>query len=371
MKLQSIKNICKRFTYTVLMCVLPAYVLKRELHKEIAWIFIKRLRSRKYVPGWLTATWRKLYLWADKRGRGRFVYTASAKLVFWLCGRRWIQQLHFRLEVALMRHLLVDLHIPPTHQRSIAQQYLMNIVWLQFMRYWQRILDDPTLELFSQNELNRIVAVNGWSHFQQAYDQGDGVILAHYHATNMRFIWPYLKQRGFDIDVNIGGIGRRLGVRGLKVMKKVEYGRKLFMAQTSLKDGGLVCIVPDGYGGNGGLSLSFHNRTREFRTTFAELALNTGARVVPAFITMDRHGQFHVKFHAALDPGSDTLSRQERIKLLVTQYVDHVEKQWASAPEALMPKGILQHLTDPKTQPAFMNREVQQGSPMASRVAEI
>jgi KDO2-lipid IV(A) lauroyltransferase len=111
-----------------------------------------------------------------------------------------------------------------------------------------------------------------------------------------------------------------------------EKIRSVLQARQILERQGVVHIIADGYQGSSIMSLPFLGRWRPFRTGFAELAVQTGARVVPVFASLDKHGRVTVEFLPPLESRPKALKPQEHIMSLLTQYARLLEQRWLADP---------------------------------------
>jgi KDO2-lipid IV(A) lauroyltransferase len=149
-----------------------------------------------------------------------------------------------------------------------------------------------------------------------------------------------LFRQGYDLhSVEAANVLKKIGAKGADRLKVIEVGggatfhlRQTYLARRVLMDGGMLHMVPDGLHGSSGILVPFHGRMRNFATGFAELALGTGAAVVPVIANMDVDGRIHVEFSTPLDTGSGDLERQERIENLIRQYGSYLENHWSDDP---------------------------------------
>ena len=85
-------------------------------------------------------------------------------------------------------------------------------------------------------------------------------------------------------------------------------------------------------GKTGVLLLPFLQRLRPFRTSFAELALLTGAVVLPVSAILDRQGIPEITFYPSFDVGDEAQPKSERIEQMVKQYAGFLETEWVKTP---------------------------------------
>jgi KDO2-lipid IV(A) lauroyltransferase len=203
------------------------------------------------------------------------------------------------------------------------------------------------LERCSQNQFERWVAINGWTSVRRAYDDSRGVILLISHFALDQLIGIVLDRIGVEytfIGGWYGAVGshpyplEQLGLRHLKstagysrtALRQSWQKGQLYQGWQILQQGGVIVIGADGYQGQGGLTTPFHGRMRSFKTGFAELALSTGATVIPFWVSMENSdGYLLFIFLEALDPGTSEMNHQERVESLVKQYVALLHEIWA------------------------------------------
>ena len=104
------------------------------------------------------------------------------------------------------------------------------------------------------------------------------------------------------------------------------------VAQHKLKRGGIVWIAPDGDSGSQTFSLPVLGVPQAFSAGFAELAIQTGAAVIPTQRAMTPRGEVQITFWAPLDPATTMTNREERVQHLLQQYVGFLEKSWQLDP---------------------------------------
>ena len=267
---------------------------------------------------------RFVYQLSVKIGGASIVYAVGARFLAWLCRQRWAQRIFLQDEVTLIQKFLSETKIPIDNPATVIQLGLMSTIW----RTWSlRVLRRVT-----PNEFERWITVIGLARFQKVYQKGKGVILVQYHSPFVTVLWPFFDYNGFDNKATIGALKARGIVNPTELAKTVEYTRQLHVAKKTLEQGGLVRILPDDQQGHGGIPISFYNRRRYFKTGFAELALRTGSPIIPVFVTVDLRGQFKIEFLEPLDVGVTQMKHEERVEMLVKQYVALFEKQWAKEP---------------------------------------
>ena len=111
--------------------------------------------------------------------------------------------------------------------------------------------------------------------------------------------------------------------------------RPALQACAYLQKGGLVGVVADGFQGAAGTEMTFLGTRRHFHAGFAELAVRTGAKVVPVSARLSADGAIAIHFFPPLKDEME-MPREDRIALLRMQFVARVEEEWRHAPGSVL-----------------------------------
>jgi KDO2-lipid IV(A) lauroyltransferase len=249
----------------------------------------------------------------------------------WFCNRRLIQTVFFRRQLKQLEQILplahktMDLH--STGARYLACSYGI---------YWRLV----ALSRCSDREFHNWVRFTGTEQLAALREAGKGLIILNSHLGLSRCIPLTLLRQGYELHsmeaVNVLG---KIGAKGADRLNVIEVGggasfllRQTFVARRVLLDGGMLHLVADGLKGSSGVLVPFHGRMRRLATGFAELAVSTGAAVVPVIANMDVNGQIHVEFFEPLDTPSSDLDRREQVEGLIRQYVSFLQARWSDDP---------------------------------------
>ncbi|MCP4400864.1 MAG: AMP-binding protein [bacterium] len=262
-------------------------------------------------------------------------YPVGIRVLLWVFGTRWAEKSYFQQPVHRFRRFLAEIGNAPNDPDIIRQYLLKNLMgrWISHalvrcpprqFAHWVQVIGADILQ---HDEVGR---------------QGMMVISSHFGPSGVSFV-------GFehpDITEIVHVMGRTTKtVTGLPFSRNpslrhvylpiFDDGQKiasLHQTKQVLERGGLAHIIPDGYKGGSALVLPFLGRLRPFKTGFAELAVQTGARVIPVFASLDGRGRITVEFLNPLERGPDRMSRQEQIESLIQQYAQLLEPRWLLAP---------------------------------------
>ncbi|TCK18175.1 KDO2-lipid IV(A) lauroyltransferase [Thiogranum longum] len=277
----------------------------------------------------LTRRTRADRLW--QRIVSRVPYGAGSRTLAWFWKLRPIQKLFFQQQLKALEQIL-PLSEKPVDPRSTGARYLA----CSYGIYWRLF----ALSRCSDPEFHRWVRFSGMEQLQPLCEAGKGLIIISSHIGLSRSIPLLLLRQGYDLhSVEAANVLEKIGAKGADRLKVIEVGggasfllRQTYQARRVLMGGGILHMVPDGLKGSSGIEVPFHGRIRNLATGFAELAVSTGAAVVPVIANMDVNGRIHVAFSAPLDTGSEALERQERIEGLISQYASYLEARWSDDP---------------------------------------
>jgi lauroyl/myristoyl acyltransferase len=284
---------------------------------------------------------RRSYLMAARTGDGLEVYRSSAELVRMLCGQAWAQTTIFPGETALVRRFLKEAQLPVTDPRAVLQHSLMANPWVAT---WSGILKEMSREAFLS-----LCTVAGAEYLRETQASGQGVVVAHCHSLFAQLFWTWLRVENIDPGVTIAQWtwGRKASETSDPQVRAIETARELHLAMGTLRRGGCVHILADGFRGNEQIVLPFFNRRRGFRTTFAEFALTAHARIVTATVALQTDGRILIEINPPLAGAEDTDDRPAQVERLVRQYAARLRAFWLQHPGDLPWFQMKRHLDLP------------------------
>jgi lauroyl/myristoyl acyltransferase/acyl carrier protein len=256
-------------------------------------------------------------------------YALGARIIEAMCRRTGIMRRLFRKRARLIRQGLA-MSGRLVGETETFRQHLRTHLWM----HWRL----AALARCSRAEFDRWVTVHGVENLQRALHRGGGVVLPLSHLGPYHFSMLLLRHLGVDNFMVVGaqppigavldflGFGR-LKDRHLFSISHREHRRasQLLKGQQLLQQGGVVLISGDGYQGKLPFLFPFCGRERRFGMGFAELAVRTGACVVPIFYRVTPEGGLTVEFSAPLVA---TGAHDEQVAQFVRQYVTLLEQRW-------------------------------------------
>jgi len=180
----------------------------------------------------------------------------------------------------------------------------------------------------------RLTRATGWEHFDRCRGDGAGLILLLFHGPFTRRSIAYLRYLGHD-GLKVGLPNDKLEEKGFRtpVTKRFELARQMHAAKHLLTRGGIVFNVPDTYQNlDNSRSVEFFGRQRRIAAGFAELALKTGAHVMPIAYRFSPRGFFVLEFGAPFHVLGPQSSHDERVDSLIGQYANFLRDEWRRYP---------------------------------------
>jgi lauroyl/myristoyl acyltransferase len=287
-------------------------------------------------------------------GQAVLPYAPGARLLSAFCGNRLVQTLLFSQQCRLIHAFLSELPGSQT-EAEVLRTSLASQIW----KNWRL----TALSRSTPQQFQTWVNIIGLDILQHAYQQGRGVILLSSHSALTqitRFVLARMKIVDFlSLGNNFYEIEdaelQRMAYHSKQEQRQAEMPKligQLYRGKKVLERGGVFGIAGDGYHGESGVTIPFHGRQRHFRAGFAELAVRTGATVIPVFISAQPAGHVQVAFDAPLKPGSSDSGHAERVESLIRQYAALLEQYWARAPGNVTWKFIERFLAAPRWEPS-------------------
>jgi lauroyl/myristoyl acyltransferase len=253
-------------------------------------------------------------------------YRVYARWLKFLCAQSCVQKDIWPEQVRFLHHFATAFGMAPADVPEFITLSLLGRVW----RTWSsRDLASGTPEL-----LTELTQVKGWGRFEHYLREGKGVILLPVHGQFARLFQQYLRHRGHE-GLKLGQPSDKLEQKGAQTpaAKKLELARQMHAAKHRLSRGGIVFNLPDAPQNlDNARTVEFFGRERPLATGFAELALLTGARVLPVAYRFSPRGFFVMELGAPFRVPEPESSDAYRVDALVAQYADFLRREWRSYP---------------------------------------
>jgi lauroyl/myristoyl acyltransferase/acyl carrier protein len=205
------------------------------------------------------------------------------------------------------------------------------------------------------DKLDEIFPLSDLEYLQQAYQAGRGVILLTYHspvnrlavaALSLRFkgeTIPAISEKRARQESGHwqDNYARDLPARELSALK----AGVALEGQHQLEEGHIVQFASDNEYARQGQAVTIARRRYYLRPGFAELALNTGAAVVPQYNCMRSDGRIHMTILPAFTVRAG--NRETQVSHLLDQYAAFINASWRAAPESIRWPRIFRHFVQP------------------------
>ena len=168
----------------------------------------------------------------------------------------------------------------------------------------------------------------GWRLFEQP-DLSCGMVIALQHVEGAITLLQHVVQlRGWETaKVTNDLMIKRTGDTATWSLQQTQSRTaQLWRAQQVLRRNGVVFIAADGLQGKQSVDVSFWGRQRPFQIGAAELAVETCALFIPAFVTINAIGRVQVEITTPLT--AQASSKEEKIIELTKKYGALYAARW-------------------------------------------
>jgi len=285
-------------------------------------------------------------------------------LMAW-CGKPWVQALFYAEESRLVSRLAESVGTPPA---QVAIETQLSLVAHSIRRRMPGkkgpapgkvipLIREPReaglrQPLESADWLQYYV-LHGADHLDAALQQNRGIIFVGPH-TPTRFAVRHFLQRRFETHQMVGYPAYHstwqdlLADQGLSYAegKKAARSAVAIAAARTLFQGGVVAMAGDEEDAQTGQPALIGDRLHHLVTGFAELAVSTGAAIVPFYTQFLQDGRIQISFLPSLlwDRDGD---REMQVRAIMAQYGAAQTQLWRQAPGALLHDTVLRHLDCP------------------------
>lgn len=202
--------------------------------------------------------------------------------------------------------------------------------------------DITKLSQMDLKNINGKVKIEGMQHLTRAVDEGKGVIIATAHLGNFEFAAHVVAAQGFEMKILVEAYddsnpflrklaGLRRG-KGIKILPVDMRGMKECLR--TLLRGGTVTIVCDRDMQGTGIKTPFFGRETSFPVGVVDLALRTGAAVVPIFSLRGSNNTTSIFIEPPLklseieDPDQALKANLGCLVAVLEKYIRRCPEQW-------------------------------------------
>ena len=220
---------------------------------------------------------------------------------------------------------------------SPSPEPLMTTVRKVFRSAACNYLDLMRIPRFDLPTLERIIRIHGWHHFESALRQRKGIIVATAHLGNFDLVAQVMASRSLGLTVlaeplqparlfhHVTGLRESQGLTFLPVNRA-----NLKRVMRLLHAGGVVAVACDRDIQKKGARVTFFGTETTLPTGAVDLALRSGAFLIPAFSVRHSHG-----FDVFVEPplvlptnGVSPATAQKNLTEVIEAYIRRYPEQW-------------------------------------------
>lgn len=201
--------------------------------------------------------------------------------------------------------------------------------------------------VLNRERIEKMVTFEGREHLDAALDKGKGVLLLQAHFGAFQMVMPAIGYSGYTMNQISASAAvwkeasdSTIQKKGQDIKADYEYSlpvkhisvtsslRPVFRALAANE---IVGITVDGGGGRKNGVIRFFNRPANFQLGAADLAMRTGAELVPAFIITERWLRHRLVIHPAISVPENG-DREEVMREVMQRFAGLIEQHAATHP---------------------------------------
>jgi len=220
---------------------------------------------------------------------------------------------------------------------------IREIIRGSFINYCISEIEVLLYPFMSQNLMKKMVTIEGKEHLDDALSRYKGVLLFQAHFGAFQMVMPAIGYNGYKMNQISASASIWKDSSASSIQKRVfdikaDYEYRLPVRHISvkstlrpvfrlLKKNEIVGITVDGGGGRNVIPIRFLGRDANFQQGAADLAMRTGAAIVPAFIITEKGLRHRLIIHPPInmnrkgDRGENTREIVQEFACLLERYV--------------------------------------------------
>lgn len=287
--------------------------------------------------------------------------------VRWLlrwCGQSWVQGFLYPRESQLVRRFATSMGTPAV---QVAQEVRLSLAGEIILRGYVRevgpyaragqpksaLMAELAMALQSDPENNlshQFFSIEGAAHVQQVLHANSGVVMVGVHSpvgfaiAHFMSYWvapqTHLSRQGYRKRLQELGLSGDTGWEAARTSAARD-------ALDTLAQGGLVFIAGDEQNAENGIPATIGNRLHCLTPGFAELAVRSGASILPIFATLLPDGRSHIEIAPPLT-WERSHGHDQEIEAIMRAYGQVQTEAWRRLPSAVSRVIMAQHLACPQ-----------------------
>jgi len=208
-----------------------------------------------------------------------------------------------------------------------------------FQNSAKNYFDVLRLPAFDVANFDRVLAIHGLAHFEEAVKEGRGVIIATIHLGNFDFVTQVLAARSVKLTVLVEPINPPALLRMFISLRESKGLTFVPVASGSLKTvikalrrGEVVALTYDRAIQESGLAVSFFGAETKIPVGAIAIAQKTGSAILPAFAVRDGLDRYNIFIEPPIrfyPPNGHTLEEEaEKLVGLMEKYIRQHPEQW-------------------------------------------
>jgi lauroyl/myristoyl acyltransferase len=222
--------------------------------------------------------------------------------------------------------------------KRFNEKDIKRIVKASFIIFVKRQVENLLFGSFTKDELNQMAFIEGMDHLNKALQERKGVILLLSHFGSFLLPLPVLGYRGYKV-IQVGGkpllegnspVHRKIfefrknetDKLPIQFIQSDQYLRTLIRA---LNNNAVLVIAFDGRAGDKWIPVQLLNRTGYFSPGPFNLAIKTGAQILPTFVVRGKNNRHKIIFEPPMEL-EITNTKEETLKINTIKFAKIFEK---------------------------------------------
>jgi len=217
-----------------------------------------------------------------------------------------------------------------------------------FVNYCLSELTIPLYPIMNETLMKKMVRIEGKMHLDKALEEEQGVLLFQAHFGAFQMTMPAIGYNGYTMNqisasATVWKEGMNSEIQKKSFDIKADYEYKLPVKHISftstlrpvfraLERNEIVGITIDGGSGKKYISIPFLGRNANFSKGPVELAIRTGAKIIPAFIVTEKQLMHTLYLHPPIKI-DEHLNKEENIQNVIESFVKLLESYVCRYPE--------------------------------------
>lgn len=185
------------------------------------------------------------------------------------------------------------------------------------------------------------VTIEGWDHLAKAVTESRGTIIASAHLGNFEVAAQVLAARGIEMAILVEAFNNTAFLRNIAELRRRNGCKILPVSMGAMKEGlqilrrgGAVVIACDRDVQRNGVNINFFGEETSLPSGAVNLALRTGAAIVPVFSVRKTNNRFVIYIEPPLrldDTGNRrhvVKANMERLAAIMERYIRQYPEQW-------------------------------------------